>query len=140
LQDELNQVKQELSKQEKLPWVPDVGGNYYTLYDCGSTQRTNYFNDSTDIARLSFGNVFKTKEDAEAWAKVLKVFNKMRQLGATGGRYCIQELEDGWDVYLGSYGNIVELRFPTLDAAKYALSQLTDEDKQTIRDYCDGEL
>lgn len=88
LASELEQAKKDLEalKKPAMPWVPEDGDIYYYIVADGTVRQASYFIvGETPEGRKHFGNCFRIREEAESWAKVLRVFNKLRQLGATGG-------------------------------------------------------
>lgn len=62
-------------------WQPKEGKTYYLILTHGSVNYTIYDSDSRDDnERLSFGNCFKTREEAEHMAKKIKLINQLQEL------------------------------------------------------------
>lgn len=62
-------------------WQPTEGKVYYLILTNGFIDYTIYDSDSrVDNGRLSFGNCFKTREEAQHMAEKLKIINKLKEL------------------------------------------------------------
>lgn len=71
----------ELVEEPNKKWQPEDGKTYYLILTHGSVDYTTYVSTSIfDNKRLSFGNLFKTKEEAQHMAEKLKIINKLREL------------------------------------------------------------
>jgi len=58
---------------EKVRWVPaEKNQDYYFVNGDGEVKCTNYTGAPYDARAITFGNCFKTKEQAEAAARVIK--------------------------------------------------------------------
>lgn len=65
-------------------WQPGAGELYYLILTHGFIDYTIYDSDSrVDNERLSFGNCFKTREEAQHMAEKIKIINKLRELSNT---------------------------------------------------------
>ena len=70
----------EEQKEEEVPSFPQEGDTYYYLYSDGAVGYDKYHAVfDTEINRLSLGNYFKTKEEAEFEVERLKVLHEMKQ-------------------------------------------------------------
>lgn len=65
-----------LIKLVEEKWVPEKGDDYWLINSEGTIVSSYYENDSTDEFRLSVGNIYKTKEEAEAYKHKLINLNK----------------------------------------------------------------
>lgn len=62
-------------------WQPKQCEIYYSILANGSIDYTNYdSNNRIDKQRLSSGNCFKTREEAEHMLEKIKILNKLREL------------------------------------------------------------
>lgn len=65
-------------------WKPEEGEMYYLISTGGFIDYTTYNSNSrVDNERLSFGNCFKTREEAQHMAEKIKIINKLRELSNT---------------------------------------------------------
>ena len=69
----------ELIEKSTQVWEPPYAGKYYYISTAGNTAHDT-FDKSVDKCRLSFGNCFKTREEAEHMAEKIKIINKLREL------------------------------------------------------------
>lgn len=60
-------------------WQPENNKKYYYISTAGNTAHDT-FDKSVGKCRLSFGNCFKTREEAAHIAEKLKIINKLREL------------------------------------------------------------
>lgn len=87
---ELNRQYEELQKieiEEYDVWKPEIKENYYMVSGNGTVNKTMWIDYDGEELRLDFGNVFKTKEEAEYEAERLKVYRKLRQFALSKGRH-----------------------------------------------------
>lgn len=62
-------------------WQPEEGGTYYLILTHGSVNYTIYDSDSRDDnGRLSFGNCFETKEEAQHMLQKIRIINQLQEL------------------------------------------------------------
>lgn len=121
LQAQLDELKN--AQIEDAPphprWVPSNADTYYSIGTCGDVFQdwTDDINSEIDKSRLSSGNVFKTKAEAEFAAAQRKVLAEMREwAGNWDDEYSLRYDEDNgieafFQVsYQKSYG---EMRFAT---------------------------
>jgi hypothetical protein len=75
------EIKAALEEYRKKQVWPQTGDTYYCVYGDGDIGFST-FDDmyETDCDRRSFGNVFKTKKEAEFKKEQLKVFHELEQL------------------------------------------------------------
>lgn len=69
----------ELIEKSTQVWEPPYAGKYYYISTAGNTAHDT-FDKSVDKRRLSFGNCFKTEEEAQHMAEKLKIINKLKEL------------------------------------------------------------
>lgn len=69
----------ELIEKSTQVWEPPYAGKYYYISTAGNTAHDT-FDKSVDKCRLSFGNCFKTEEEAQHMAEKLKIINKLKEL------------------------------------------------------------
>ena len=69
----------ELIEKSIQVWEPPYAGKYYYISTAGNTAHDT-FDKSVDKCRLSFGNCFKTREEAAYMAEKLKIITKLREL------------------------------------------------------------
>lgn len=69
----------ELIEKSTQVWEPPYAGKYYYISTAGNTAHDT-FDKSVDKCRLSFGNCFKTREEAAYMAEKLKIITKLREL------------------------------------------------------------
>ena len=68
-------------KEKNKIWKPKEGEAYYVILTHGFIDYTIYDSDNrADNERLSFGNCFKTKEEAEHMLEKIKIINKLKEL------------------------------------------------------------
>lgn len=71
----------EVYEEPNKKWQPKEGKVYYLILTHGFIDYTIYDSDSrVDNERLSFGNCFKTREEAEHMLEKIKIINKLREL------------------------------------------------------------
>ena len=70
----------ELIEEEKAPF--NDGDTYYYVPSSGGINEDSWDDHQVDKGRLSFGNVFKTQEEAEFVAEKLKVIHELEALGS----------------------------------------------------------
>lgn len=62
-------------------WKPESGDKIYYVTSTGHVYEDTFWaNSSCDNDKLSFNNVFKTKEDAKKMLEKLKIINRLREL------------------------------------------------------------
>ena len=83
--DQINAIKILLgsdckTKEDETPF-PQNGDEYYLIYSDGEISHTSYCSENypIDRKRLSLGNIFKTREEAEFEVERLKVLHEMKQ-------------------------------------------------------------
>ena len=68
-------------KEKNKIWKPKEGEAYYVILTRGFIDYTIYDSDNRDDnERLSFGNCFKTREEAEHMLEKIKIINKLKEL------------------------------------------------------------
>lgn len=72
-------IEQEDQTTNNKRWTPEPGENYW-LIDDTEVDYSYWNDDGVDSDRLDLGNVFKTKEEAEAEVKKMKLLNKIKDL------------------------------------------------------------
>lgn len=89
----------ELIEKSTQVWEPPYAGKYYYISTAGNTAHDT-FDKSVDKRRLSFGNCFKTEEEAQHMAEKLKIINKLKELSNFNFGDDINELKYsiGYDV------------------------------------------
>lgn len=78
-------------KLNLAPWTPERGETYYSIGWLGAAVWDAW---PGEMRAHDFGNVFRTREEAEAHAKLVRVFNRVFQMRAALG---MMELSP-WDV------------------------------------------
>lgn len=58
---------------------PQLGDRYFLIFPNGEIDSSRFEKDSYDINRMSIGNCFRTKEEAEFAVERLKVFAEMKK-------------------------------------------------------------
>lgn len=152
LQKQLDELKTSLEKKdpEELLWKPKAGENYYYYVDGCNKAVLDWSDRSTNYnLRQEANNIFQTKEAAEKHSRRLKLINKLFRLA--------DALNDGWvpdwddedqekyNLWLDPYTNkfcVFSHRlnkvgvpyFKSYESAERAITYLTDEDKQIVRE------
>lgn len=67
----LNIIKEKDETPKK--WEPYLEEKYFYVTSAGEVSESDWFDLAVDNLRLAFGNVFKTREEAEAKAEEVKV-------------------------------------------------------------------
>jgi hypothetical protein len=95
LQEKFDALKEEMNsyvvaeEESYGQWVPEEDEKYYFIYDHGRVISAFWYNcDHKCLDRLAIGNVYKTKEEAEAQVKYLKALTKVKNR--------IAELNERW--------------------------------------------
>lgn len=79
LQAELDELKSEAAKKEvSYNWTPKDNECYFFVDSESGADRSRWEYDSIDKFRLSMGNCFKTKEEAEQYLEYLTVLQELR--------------------------------------------------------------
>ena len=83
LQEELKVLKQRIAELEELAKeeqeFPQAGDMYWYIDNDGEVMEMEWQGNEYDQGRLSIGNVFKTKEEAEFAAEKLRVETELRK-------------------------------------------------------------
>lgn len=69
----------ELIEKSTQVWQPQYAEKYYYISTAGNTAHDT-FDKSVDKCRLSFGNCFNTREEAQHMVEKIKIINKLREL------------------------------------------------------------
>lgn len=69
----------ELIEKSTQVWQPRYAEKYYYISTAGNTAHDT-FDKSVDKCRLSFGNCFNTREEAQHMVEKIKIINKLREL------------------------------------------------------------
>ena len=82
-EDRIKQLQAEIDRlraeQEAPPvWTPDYERIYY-LAEGGEVSEYSWCNDSVDKSHLKVGNVFRTEQGAENYARALKLIEAIRR-------------------------------------------------------------
>jgi len=82
LETEIANLRAELEKPDTPgPWVPEKGEKFWLIYNFGAVNgQYQWDNDAFDRGKLSIGNIFRTREDAEFMLERLKVLAELRRL------------------------------------------------------------
>ena len=67
-------------QEEPKPWEPEVGEEYFYIYDTLKTGSDFNWGNSIDYKRIKAGNCFLTKERAEEVAKKMRLLLRSEQL------------------------------------------------------------
>ena len=92
-EQELEDIKNRLKKLEQVEieednvWKPEIKENYYMVSGNGTVNKTMWLDYDGEEFRFDFGNVFKTKEEAEYEAERLKVYRQLRRFALNNGRH-----------------------------------------------------
>lgn len=83
IKKELQSLNERLTKLEQAEqngnqWVPKVGGRYWCIVTTRVTTES-WLDDKCDRFRISIGNVFRTKEEAEFEVEKLKVIAELKK-------------------------------------------------------------
>jgi len=86
---EINNFKEELQqlKQEEQAW-PKQNKSYWYIGADGEVYRDFYTNQPKHERRKAFGNIFRTKEEAERHALRSRIYNRLWAM-ADGGKWLI---------------------------------------------------
>lgn len=76
--EKIKALKAEVQAEQEFPQDGDV---YWLINTTGETYWVQWRNTEIDNKRLSFGNAFKTKDEAEFQVEKLKVEAELRKLG-----------------------------------------------------------
>lgn len=79
----LNTIERGLDALDKKPdplerFVPRTEESYFIVNDCGDSSKTNWCNDAIDRFRLATGNCYRTREQANKVAAMLKRIIELR--------------------------------------------------------------
>lgn len=117
LRRENAELKAQLSQQQPKSVYPKVGYKYFYVINNGLASSSTWCDDDYDKARLSIGNVHRTKEDAEAWFERKQLEHKMNE----GGKVQVyQRFEGVWcfiEADFPSHGS-----FSSMASAQFFLS------------------
>lgn len=69
----------ELIEKSTQVWEPPYAGKYYYISTAGNTAHDT-FDKSVDKCRLSFGNCFKTRKEAQHMVEKINIINKLKEL------------------------------------------------------------
>ena len=70
------QIKNYLGIKESKRWKPKNDGRYYTIY--GDLSVDSMYNNSMDSLRITYGNCFKTEEEAKFALEKIKVYLELK--------------------------------------------------------------
>lgn len=105
-----------IEKIKDEPWKPKSGDTYYYTDSCGDVYSEGHFasGNMNDCARLTMGNCFQTKEQAEkavAWLKAFKVLRDDTKGFKPNWRDKEQpKWQVYFDIYCGDGGRLGELQ------------------------------
>lgn len=136
------------SKQPKI-WKPAVGEVYFLIASDGLVFSSRWNNRIPDNQSWEFGNVYKTKVEAEFYATKQKLMTKLKRislekyiLGADDeqGAYTIAYGERTHEVicYAAPRNYLCPIKFNTYEDAKLALKEIGGVDnyiKYIVNDY-----
>ena len=80
LQTKIKEVQNKIDdvKQEKA-WPPKYGDTYRIIFSDGTVGTTTWLNDQMDNRRMSAGNIFQTKEEAEFEVERRKLITELKK-------------------------------------------------------------
>lgn len=109
LQDELKALKERIAELEyhakEEQEFPRDGDVYWLINTAGETNWIRWHGAEIENKRLSFGNVFKTKEQAEFAVEKLKVEAELRKYG----RPFKEGENENWFILWGTYKKEVQI-------------------------------
>lgn len=120
-------------------WKPESGDTIYYVSSTGHVYEDTFHNSlNCDNDRLSFNNVFKTKEDAKKMIEKLKIINRLRELSNINSgkdtsklKYSIGYEIDNKKVYpnISRYTKIIpfEVYFATKEDCENAIKEIGEE-------------
>ena len=120
-------------------WKPESGDTIYYVSSTGHICEDKFYNNSDcDNDKLSFNNVFKTKEDAKKMLEKLKIINRLRELSNINFGYDTSQLKysigydiDAKKVYpnISRYTRILpfEVYFETAKDCQNAINEIGEE-------------
>jgi len=122
---------------ELTKW-PQRGDEYYYIRGNSEILRTNYNDVLFDKERLEFGNMFKTKEEAEFKREQLKVMHELEELAddnqpwgnftAYNHYYLFYDSSNSKVKIDASYmAHLTPFYFNTFESAKAAISKIGEE-------------
>lgn len=126
----------ELIEKSTQLWQPQYAEKYYYISTAGNTAHDT-FDKSVDKCRLSFGNCFNTREEAQHTVEKIKIINKLRDLSnikfnETNDRYymIVYNKEDGEiisDFYYSLNPIPFNVFFKTREDCENAISTIGEE-------------
>lgn len=134
----LASVHKQLEAKEDKTW-PKYDDMYWFLYAEGTAAMDPWMSSPVDNNRLSVGNVYHTKEEAEKEAARRKVMKKLKDLAGGFVPNWADHLESKYSIYFNRregvfrvndhtiYDYIGQVYFPTEKAAQHAIDVLGDE-------------
>lgn len=131
LQSEIEKLKQ--AEQNGNQWVPIDGDFNYFLSNRGNIGKSVWIGIDSDKDRLSIGNVFPTKEEAEFEVEKLKVIAELKKFSKDyeegKDNYCIY-YNLGYDYISYDYEWTVKrttLYFPSEETARQAVAAVGED-------------
>ena len=109
LQAEIDRLRAE---QEAPPvWTPDFAEVYYAT-DSGEVLKYHFYHDSIDKTYLKVGNLFETKQEAEDYARALKLIETIRrERYKAQGHWWPSEYEARYTIYWDQCENCIDTVF-----------------------------
>lgn len=99
--EELNKQIEELKNveiEEDGFWKPEHMNDYWYIDSFGKVFKDRWNDSRSNFYSLCFGNVFKTKEEAEFEAERLRVYRELRQY-SSNGKLCKDYFYLGYDIF-----------------------------------------
>ncbi|EKB54486.1 hypothetical protein [Facklamia hominis] len=120
----------DLIKKEKAPF--DDGDTYYCIGSSGGINNDSWDDHQIDKERLSFGNIFKTREEAEFMVEKLKVIHELEMLGrpfkyCRNNCYIALDADDGDILFYNNYNHqskYCNCYFDNEEEAKIAIEKI----------------
>lgn len=106
----------ELIEKSTQVWQPQYAEKYYYISTAGNIAHDT-FDKSVDKCRLSFGNCFNTREEAQHMVEKIKIINKLRELSNVitqkydGKLYSITYNKYTKQILVDIHSNYIEIPF-----------------------------
>lgn len=137
---------------EKGPWKPERGEDYYTVSELGGLSFLRWDDDGIDNKRLDMGNVFRTNAEANRALHRLRARKKFRDARGHEGPEAHKAFRERtndpiWNVFptredslfadQADYISAFEIWFESKEDCQKAIDSLTEDEKAAL--CCTGE-
>ena len=73
------EIEEDIPQPPHPMWKPEEDGQYWYISEYGTTLKFIWYGDEDDDHKFKFGNLYKTKEEADYAAERMKVLAEMRE-------------------------------------------------------------